>query len=258
MQRADALSRQAADQRAAGDLPEAIALQSQSVTVRTTALGADSPDVAAAQTNLAGLYAAADRYDEAEPLLRRALAIREKAYGADGRLTALSRNNLALLLAADGRSAEAELLYLQAIAVLEHDDPKEFATVLENYAALLDDTGRHDEAKAMEQRAAVVRVSHQEVTLCARMPGRMRDESAGHRSRRRQKTKGKSQKSPPHLLPFDFCLLPFAFFSREQRLSRARPISRLYFPFHSGFRFSAKAITPSIMSPEPKSAPTAG
>jgi tetratricopeptide (TPR) repeat protein len=158
MQRADALSRERGT-RAAGDLPDAIALQSQSVTVRTNALGADSPDVAAAQTNLAGLYAAADRYDEAEPLLRRALAIREKAYGANGRLTALSRNNLALLLAADGRSAEAELLYLQAIAVLEHDDPKEFATVLENYAALLDDTGRHEEAKAMEQRAAVVRVS---------------------------------------------------------------------------------------------------
>ena len=159
MQRADALSREAAEQRAAGDLPDAIALQSQSVTVRTAALGTDSPDVAAAQTNLAGLYAADDRYDEAEPLLRRALAIREKAYGADGRLTALSRNNLALLLAADGRSAEAELLYLQAIAVLEHDDPKDLATVLDNYAALLDDTGRHEEAKAMEQRAAAVRAA---------------------------------------------------------------------------------------------------
>jgi tetratricopeptide (TPR) repeat protein len=161
VQHADALSRQAAEHRASGDLPGAIALQSQSVTGRAKALGPDSPDVAAAQTNLAGLYAAADRYDDAEPLLRRALAIREKAYGADNRLTALSRNNLALLLAADGRTAEAELLYLQAIATLEHDDPTDFATVLENYAALLDDTGRHEQAKSEEQRAAVVRAAMQ-------------------------------------------------------------------------------------------------
>lgn len=159
IERADALSRQAAEHRAAGDLPGAIALQRQSLDLRQTALGPDAPDVATAQTNLAGLYAAADRYDDAEPLLRRALAIREQTLGADSRLTALSRNNLALLLAANGHGNEAEMLYLQAIAVLEHDDAADFATVLENYAALLDDTGRHEQAKTVEQRAAVVRAA---------------------------------------------------------------------------------------------------
>ena len=45
------------------------------------------------------------------------------------------------------------------IAVLEHDDAADLATVLENYAALLDDTGRHEQAKTVEQRATIVRTS---------------------------------------------------------------------------------------------------
>ena len=155
--RAAALSRQASERRAAGDLPGAIVAQREALTLREAALGPDAPDVAATQTVLAGLYAAADRYADAEPLLRRALAIREQAFGADGRLTALSRNNLALLLAAEGNTAEAELLYLQAIAVLEKGDPADLATVLGNYAALLDDTGRHEEAVTTEERAATLR-----------------------------------------------------------------------------------------------------
>lgn len=155
--RAAALSRQAGERRAAGDLPGAIAAQREALTLREAALGPDAPDVAATQTVLAGLYAAADRYADAEPLLRKSLAIRERTLGADARLTALSRNNLALLLAAEGNSAEAEMLYLQAIAGLEHGDPADLATVLDNYAALLDDTGRHEEAQSMEQRATLLR-----------------------------------------------------------------------------------------------------
>lgn len=159
LQRADALSRQAGERRAAGDLPGAIALQRQSLDLRRTALGPGSADVATAETALAGLYAAADQYDAAEPLLRHALAIRERTYGADSRASALSRNNLALLLAANGQQAEAELLYLQAIAVLEHHDSADLATVLENYAALLDDTGRDEQAKSLDERAAIVRTT---------------------------------------------------------------------------------------------------
>jgi tetratricopeptide (TPR) repeat protein len=159
LQRANDLGAQAAERRAAGDLPGAIALQRQAVDLRRTALGPGSPEVATAETTLAGLYAAADQYDDAEPLLRHALAIREQALGADARLTALSRNNLALLLAANGQSSEAELLYLQAIAVLEESDAKDLATVLENYAALLDDTGRPDQAETVQQRAQLMRAA---------------------------------------------------------------------------------------------------
>lgn len=154
---AAALTTRAGEQRAAGDLPGATASLRRALALREAALGPQAPDVAATLTSLAGLYAAADDYAAAEPPLRRALAIREKVYGADDRRTALSRNNLALLLAAEGRSAEAELLYLQAIAVLQERDAADLATVLENYAALLADTGRAQQAEATEQRARQLR-----------------------------------------------------------------------------------------------------
>jgi tetratricopeptide (TPR) repeat protein len=154
---AAALTDQANAQRDAGNLPGAIESLREALTLREAALGADAPDVASTLTSLAGLYAAGDDYDAAEPLLRRALAIREKVYGADDRRTALSRNNLALLLAAEGRSAEAEMLYLQAIAVLQDTNSVDLATVLENYAALLADTGRAQEAEATEKRAKLIR-----------------------------------------------------------------------------------------------------
>lgn len=155
--RAQTLTNRAAAQRKAGDLSGAIESLQEAVTLRETALGPDAPAVASTLTSLAGAYVDADDNAAAEPLLRRALAIREKAHGADDLRTALSRNNLALLLAAEGRSAEAELLYLQAIAVLQDDNSEDLATVLDNYAALLADTGRMKEAAATEERAAAIR-----------------------------------------------------------------------------------------------------
>ncbi len=68
--------------------------------------------------NLAGLYQAQGRYAEAEPLFQRSLAIREKALGP------------------------------------EHPH---VAQSLENYAALLRQTARADEAERMEARAKVIR-----------------------------------------------------------------------------------------------------
>ena len=106
-------------------------------------LGPDHPDVATTLNSLAALYAARDDYAAAEPLLTRALAIREQALGADDRFTAQSVNNLALLYAAQGRYADAEPLYQRAVAIFEQrKDQAELATTLENYAALLDETGR--------------------------------------------------------------------------------------------------------------------
>ena len=63
------------------------------------------------------------RYGEAEPLHKRALAIRQKALGP------------------------------------KHPD---VATALENYAALLRETGRHTEAVKLEARARAIRAKHAE------------------------------------------------------------------------------------------------
>jgi len=88
----------------------------------------------------------------------RALSIRERALGASDRSTAESLNNLALLYAAAGRYQDAEPLYQRALSIFEtKNDPTALATALENYAALLDDTGRGAEASAAEQRARALR-----------------------------------------------------------------------------------------------------
>jgi tetratricopeptide (TPR) repeat protein len=108
------------------------------------------------------------------------LTIRQTALGSTHVLTAESLNNLALLYAAQGNAAAAEPLYKQAIAILEQTefpvhnpfqmpavrpvdpqpgapprgDPQRggLARVLDNYAALLHDTGRDAEADTLEAR----------------------------------------------------------------------------------------------------------
>jgi tetratricopeptide (TPR) repeat protein len=144
--------------RAQGNLPDAIDLQQQALAIREKTLGVDHPEVAASLNSLAALHAARDDYASAEPLLVRALAIRERAFGADDRRTAKSANNLALLYAAQGRYADAEPLYQRATTIFEqHHDSAELATALENYAALLEETGRGEQAAEMEAKAQGLR-----------------------------------------------------------------------------------------------------
>jgi tetratricopeptide (TPR) repeat protein len=144
--------------RAQGDLPGALQLQQEALAIREKQLGPENPEVATSLNSIAALYGAQDDYTAAAPLLTRALAIREKALGPDDRRTAQSLNNLALLHAAEGHYADAEPLYQRAVSIFEQrHDSAELATVLENYAALLDETGRADVAREMEARARTLR-----------------------------------------------------------------------------------------------------
>jgi len=159
------LSNLAIVRRARGDTDGAIELQQEALSIRERVQGADNPDVAVTLNSLAALYAARDDYTAAEPLLTRALTIREQALGTSDRFTAQSVSNLALLYAAQGRYADAEPLYQRAVAIFEQRQANaDLATALENYAALLDDTGRTKEADEMEKRARTVRANGKGVT----------------------------------------------------------------------------------------------
>ncbi len=71
-----------------------------------------------------------------------------------------SLNNLARLYQAQGKYAEAEPLYQRALAIVEKalgPEHPHVATSLENYAALLRQTARADEAERMEARAKAIR-----------------------------------------------------------------------------------------------------
>jgi tetratricopeptide (TPR) repeat protein len=151
---ADSLVNLAVVHRAQGDTAGALELQKEALAIREKTLGPDHPEVAVSLNSIAALYSVQDDYAAAEPLLTRALTIREKALGANDLYTGQSLNNLALLHAAQGRYAEAEPLYKRAAAIFEQQQrSRELAKVLENYAALLDETGRIDDAKRMDARA---------------------------------------------------------------------------------------------------------
>ncbi len=69
-------------------------------------------------------------------------------------------NNLALLYHTQGRYAEAEPLYKRSLAIREKAlglDHPDVALSFENYAALLRQTARADEAERMEARAKAIR-----------------------------------------------------------------------------------------------------
>ncbi len=69
-------------------------------------------------------------------------------------------NNLALLYETQGRYAEAEPHYKRALAIYEKalgPEHPHVAQSLENYAALLRQTARADEAERMEARAKAIR-----------------------------------------------------------------------------------------------------
>jgi len=159
LDRAAALSIASERHYAAGDLPAAIADAQQALEIREQALGPDHLDVASTLTSLAELYAVNEEYAAAEPLLRRALAIREAAFGPSQPLVAESLSNLGLLYAAWGRYGEAEPFYQRAIGLLERApaNAPQLAVVLDNYAALLADSGRPEGARALEARARALR-----------------------------------------------------------------------------------------------------
>jgi len=158
-----------------GALMEAERLYRKALAIREREQGPNHPDVAVILNNLAALAATEGNYQDAQPLLERALTIRQSALGNTHVLTAESLNNLALLYAAQGDTAAAEPLYEQAIAILEQAEPvsdpshtpdarraeplhsdrphDELERVLDNYAALLHDTGRDAEGDAVAARA---------------------------------------------------------------------------------------------------------
>jgi tetratricopeptide (TPR) repeat protein len=69
--------------------------------------------------DLAGMFAAQDRYVEAEAMYERALAGYEKALGAEHTDTIMTVNNLGVLYSDQGKLAEAEQMNKRALAGYE-------------------------------------------------------------------------------------------------------------------------------------------
>jgi tetratricopeptide (TPR) repeat protein len=87
-------------------------------------------------------------------------ALRAWELGPEHPRVAWSLRDLAYRYYLQSDFADAERLYLGALAILEKTlgaDAPEVATILDDYAALLRQTGRAAEAEGLERRAGVIR-----------------------------------------------------------------------------------------------------
>jgi tetratricopeptide (TPR) repeat protein len=133
-------------------------LLQRALAIRERTLGPEHPDVAWSVGDLGVLMREQGDYTGAEGQFRRALAIFERTDQQDG--VAWTLNDLGLLNQRRGDAATAESYYQRAIETFEskvsksHPDLAEF---LDNYAALLRQTGRASEAEPLAKRAASIR-----------------------------------------------------------------------------------------------------
>ncbi|MBZ5577496.1 MAG: tetratricopeptide repeat protein [Acidobacteriia bacterium] len=120
------------------------------------ALGPQHPNVAKGFMNLAAFYHERGRESGAEDLYRRAASLLESSYTREDPLFLVARNELADVLRAQRRFTESEKLALATIPPLEKSvgsKDARFLRALENYARLLDDAKRPQDAAAVRKRA---------------------------------------------------------------------------------------------------------
>ncbi len=143
-----------------GDHREALRLHQRALELREEVYGKSHPEIAESLNFLGAAYYQLQRYDESEAAFRRAIEVRKRELGPQHRLTALSLNNLAFFYAGRERYAEAEPLFEESIRILSASPEAtsaEKARALDNYAAMLLDAGRTEDATQIQQRSAALR-----------------------------------------------------------------------------------------------------
>ena len=115
-------------------------------------------------SNLTYLNAAAElsyafeEFQESGHLLEQVLKIQEKLLGSEHLDLAQTLNNLGVLRHTQGRQAEAEAFYLWALEICDaqgNPQDQDAVNLRQNYAAFLQEVGRHHEADAVKAQAAM-------------------------------------------------------------------------------------------------------
>ena len=115
-------------------------------------------------SNLAYLKAAAElsyafeEFQETGQLLEQVLKIQERLLGPEHLDLAQTLNNLGVLRHTQGRHAEAEAFYLWALEICEaqqYPQDQDAVNLMQNYAAFLQEVGRHHEADEVRARTAL-------------------------------------------------------------------------------------------------------
>jgi len=131
----------------------------RALEIKEKVLGPRHPDVALSLHNLAYLYNKQGLYDKAKPLYERALVIWKKVHGPEHPLVATCLNNLAVLYRVQSLYDKAEPLFKRAIKICEKALPghPNLMMYIDNYAKLLEETNRPEEAQEMRERAQAIR-----------------------------------------------------------------------------------------------------
>jgi tetratricopeptide (TPR) repeat protein len=143
-----------------GRFLEATEAARQLLDVQREELGADHPDYATAQSNLALLLQRQGDIEGAEPLLRKVLATRKQALGESHPDYATSLNNLGELLSLREHLDEAEPLLHQALAVRKDvlgESHPDYAVSLSSLALLLHKRGDLAGAESLLAQALDIR-----------------------------------------------------------------------------------------------------
>ncbi|MEZ4491596.1 MAG: tetratricopeptide repeat protein [Cyanobacteriota/Melainabacteria group bacterium] len=119
------------------------------VELKERVLGSDHIELANTLNNLAELYYSMGRFAEGQPLSERIMSIYEQVFGREHLGLAMIASYLALIYHGQGNYDKAELLYKRALTIKQKVlgyNHSEVALLMENYAALLYQTNRSEEA----------------------------------------------------------------------------------------------------------------
>lgn len=154
------MRREAEELEKAGRFEEAALLSQRVLSAKSRLYGLYHPEIAAGQSNLAGLYMRLGRYAMAESLYKEALAIYECTLGKGHLDTAAILSNLARFYERQGRYGIAEQLYrevLTTFGTILGERHRRMATPLNNLGMLLYDLGRYQDAKPLLVNALEIR-----------------------------------------------------------------------------------------------------
>lgn len=122
------------------------------VELKERILGSDHIELANTLNNLAELYYSMGRFAEGQPLSERIMSIYEQVFGREHLGLAMIATFLALIYHGQRNYDKAEMLYKRALNIKQKVlgyNHSEVALLMENYAALLYETNRNEEADTL-------------------------------------------------------------------------------------------------------------
>ena len=161
---ATTLNNLGATHEAMGEYEQAELRYRHALTMIETIQGAEHPDVVVGLNNLALLYFSQRAFDKAEPLWQRGLSISEKFLGDAHPHLIQPLLTLGLVTQVQKEFDRAETYFLRAIDIGKRslgDNHPGIVPLYERYASFLRQTGRDEDALAVDRHVESIRAANQ-------------------------------------------------------------------------------------------------